>query len=163
MKMFRTAAATLLLFVASTSAVLAADADSSAVSPSHVEIVELAGDTDWSLEPLQLGSRQDVSSRGSVLPALYVSLAALNAYDGYSTNRGLARGAKEANPFMKGLASNSAALWAVKGAAAGASIAVAERLWRKHRRVEAIAVMVVSNGMMAVVAARNASVLRQVR
>lgn len=44
------------------------------------------------------------TSRPIVLPVLYASYAALQAYDVYSTRQGLARGAREANPLMKGVA-----------------------------------------------------------
>jgi len=99
-------------------------------------------------------------SRGAVLPGLYVSLAALQAYDGYSTMTGLQRGAVEANGVMKNVAGNPAALWAVKAGVTTTSIVVAERLWKQNRRGAAIATMIATNGLMAVVAARNASVLR---
>jgi hypothetical protein len=58
------------------------------------------------------------------------------------------------------LASHPGALWVAKGGAAFLSIYTAERLWRRHHRGEAIAVMVISNGIMAAVAASNASVIR---
>jgi hypothetical protein len=64
---------------------------------------------------------------------------------------------------MSGLASHPGALWAVKGGAAFISIYAAERLWRQHRRGQAIAMMAVSNGLMVAVAASNASVLRAQR
>ena len=56
-----------------------------------------------------------------------------------------------------------AAVWAVKAGATAASIFAAERLWHQHRRAEAIAVMIATNGLMAAVAAHNASVLRAQR
>lgn len=114
-------------------------------------------DVDWSLAPVPLGG----SRRGSLLPALYVSLAGLNAFDAYSTSKGLTRGATEANPLMRAVAGNPTMVWIVKAGATGASIAVAERLWRKNRRAQAVAVMMISNGMMAAIAARNGSVLRK--
>lgn len=98
--------------------------------------------------------------RGPLLPSLYVSLIGLQAYDGYSTIRGLSRGASESNPFIRTVTSREATLWAAKGGAAFVSIYVAERLWRQHRRGQAIVLMVVSNGLMAAAAARNASVIR---
>lgn len=101
--------------------------------------------------------------RGSMLPALYVSLSALNALDAHATTTGVRRGAVEANPLMRGVAGNPAATWAVKGGVTAATIVVAERLWRQNRRASAVAVMIVSNGLMAAVAARNASVLQQTR
>jgi hypothetical protein len=100
------------------------------------------------------------ATRGPVLPSLYASLIVLEAYDGYSTTRGLKNGAVESNTFMRRLAAEPAALWAVKGGATFVSIYVAERLWRKNHRGQAIAVMVATNGLMAAVAMNNASVLR---
>jgi hypothetical protein len=102
-------------------------------------------------------------SRGPVLPLLYVSFAALNAYDGSSTLTALKLGAVEGNPVMAGVAARPAALWAVKAGVTTASVVVAERLWRQHHRTAAIVMMVVSNGMMAAVAARNASVIRRLK
>jgi hypothetical protein len=104
--------------------------------------------------------RKVAPTRGSLLPALYVSLIGLEAYDGYSTTRGLKQGATESNRFLSRLAGNPSALWAVKGGAAFASIYLAERLWRKGHRGQAIAAMLLSNGFMAAVARSNASVLR---
>ena len=99
------------------------------------------------------------ATRGPVLPALYTSLIGLQAYDGYSTSRGLRQGAVESNTFMGRVASHPGALWAAKGGAAFLSIYTAERLWRQHHRGEAIAVMLVSNGIMAAVAASNARLI----
>jgi len=99
-------------------------------------------------------------TRGPVLPSLYVSLMGLEAYDGYSTSRGLRHGAIESNTFMRRLAANPSALWAVKGGATFVSIYMAERLWRTNHRGQAVALMVVTNGLMAAVALNNASVLR---
>jgi len=102
-------------------------------------------------------------SRGAVLPTLYVSLAGLQAYDVYATTTGLRRGAVEANGVMKNVAGNPAAMWAVKAGVTTATIVIAEQLWKQHRRTAAIVTMIASNGLMAVVAARNASVLRAQR
>ena len=106
---------------------------------------------------------RDRATRGPALPLLYVSLVGLEAYDAYSTTRGLESGAVEANAFLSRLATNKPALWAVKGGIAVASIYAAERLWRDHRRGQAVAVMVASNALMAAVAVSNASVLRRQR
>lgn len=116
----------------------------------------LAGDTDWSLPPVQVGT----SSRPAALLALYVSYAALQGFDAYTTLHEAQFGAREANPLMSGVAGNSAAMWAVKGGVTVASIYLAERLWHQHRRGQAIALMVASNGVMAAVAAHNLSVMR---
>jgi hypothetical protein len=87
-------------------------------------------------------------------------LAGLNAYDGWSTVKAVRLGAIESNPAVAGIASNAPAMWAVKTGATMASIYAAERLWRRNRKKEAIITMVAVNGVMAMVAARNASVLR---
>jgi hypothetical protein len=101
------------------------------------------------------------AERGPMLPSMYVSLIGLQMYDGYSTNHGLQNGASESNAALGTLARHPAAVWTVKGATAFASIYVAERLWRQHRRGQAIVLMVVSNGIMAAVAANNAAIIRR--
>ena len=83
-------------------------------------------------------------------------------FDGYSTTRALAGGAKEANPVMKGVINTPVVFWSVKAAMAVAPTLVAERMW-KTNKAAAIAVMVVSNGMMAAVAPHNAKMLNRVR
>jgi hypothetical protein len=99
--------------------------------------------------------------RGSVLPTMYAGLIGLQIYDGYSTNRGLKNGASESNAVLGLIAAHPAAVWAVKGGTAFASIFVAERLWRSNHRGQAIALLAVSNGVMAAVAANNAGILRR--
>ena len=115
-----------------------------------------ADEVDSTLPPVRFGEPR----RGALLPVLYVSLAGLNAYDAYSTTKGVSSGARESNPLMRGAAGSPAAIWAIKAGVTSASIVVAERLWRTHKRPQAIGVMIISNGLMAAVAARNASVLR---
>src|SRR5688572_14255831 len=68
-----------------------------------------------------------------VLPALYASYAALQAYDVYSTRQGLARGAREANPLMQGVAGNTSAMVAMKAGVGVATIMAAERLWKTNK------------------------------
>jgi hypothetical protein len=160
--MFRITACALLIIVATALPVRAADSpatqgESAAFSVSAAALP--VKDTDWSLSAPTLGN-----THGALLPSLYVSLGALNAFDAMTTSKGLASGmAAEANPVIRGLAGNPAALWAVKGGATAATIFFAERLWRGNRRTQAIAVMLVSNGMMAAVAAHNTNVLRAAR
>ena len=101
-------------------------------------------------------------SRPAILPALYASYAALQAYDVYSTKSALARGGSELNPLMQGAVKHSGTFVAVKLTAAAAGIIAAERMW-KTNKVGAIAVMVASNSVAAIVAARNARTLRQLR
>jgi hypothetical protein len=102
------------------------------------------------------------AGRPRILPALYVSLTVLQAYDAYSTTVGLSRGAGELNPVMRGIAGNSMTLWTVKAASTAGSIWIAERLWKRNRTA-AILGMVVVNGVMLSVAAHNTDTLRRVR
>jgi hypothetical protein len=111
------------------------------------------------LAPIQIGA----PSRGAVLPLLYASYAGLQAFDATSTLRGVKLGAQEANPLMSGLSGNPAGMWALKAGLTAASIVASEHLWKQHRRGEAIALMVVANGIMAGVAARNAAVVNGLR
>lgn len=121
------------------------------------ETTALATDVDWSLPPIHIGSSH---SRDALLPSLYVSLAALNAFDAYSTSKAVGSGlATEANPAMRGVASHSAAVWAVKGGVTAASILLAEQMWRNHQRAAAIVTMIVVNGMSAAVVANNTRVM----
>jgi hypothetical protein len=78
----------------------------------------------------------------------------------YSTKQALARGAREANPLMQGVIANTGAFIAVKATVAVGTIVAAERLWKTNKPA-AIAVMVASNSVAAIVAARNARTLRQ--
>ena len=98
--------------------------------------------------------------RPAALPALYASYAALQAFDVYSTKQALGRGAREANPLMQGVVGHTGTFVAVKAAVAMTTIVAAERLW-KTNKTAAIAVMVASNSVAAIVAARNARTLRQ--
>lgn len=102
-------------------------------------------------------------SRGIALPVLYGVFAGLQAYDGWSTVSGVRRGAVESNGVIAGAAKDPAAIWALKIGATSASIYAAERMWRRHQRVQAVATMVAVNGMMVAVAARNASAMRQLK
>ena len=109
--------------------------------------------------------KQDIhkaDTRPAVLPTLYTSLAALQFYDGYSTLYGQSRGAREANPTMRWMADSPARLWTVKAATTAVSIAIAERMWKRNR-VGAIVTMAAVNGVAAVVAVHNTSVLQRQR
>jgi hypothetical protein len=101
--------------------------------------------------------------RPSMLPALYATSAALQGYDTFSTLNALRNGAREANPFMKGIVNNPAAFVAMKAGVTTASIMAAEQLWKNHHRAGAIGMMVASNVMMGMVAAHNSRVLSQLK
>ena len=98
-------------------------------------------------------------ARPSILPALYAGSALLQAYDAYSTLKALNLGAVEANPIAQGVVGNPALFIGVKAAVSAASIMAAEKMWKNHHRVAAVATMVATNSIMAMVAANNAKVI----
>jgi uncharacterized protein DUF5658 len=93
---------------------------------------------------------------GALMP-MYVGLVGLQAYDGYSTTRGVRSGGSEQNPLVGGLANQPAAFWTLKAVSTVSTIYFAEQLWRTHHPVQAIVLLAVANGAMAAVAAHNAS------
>ncbi|HEV3056780.1 MAG TPA: DUF5658 family protein [Vicinamibacterales bacterium] len=161
--MIRRAAALVLIFSLLGTPAFASDAASAAKAPapSPAAAADVASEEPLvpGLAPIQIGA----PTRGAVLPLLYGSYAALQAFDAVSTLRGVQLGAQEANPVMSGLSRNPAGMWALKGGLTAASIVAAEHLWKQRRRGEAIALMVVANGIMAGVAARNAAVVNGLR
>ena len=96
--------------------------------------------------------------RPAMLKTLYATSIGLQAFDGVSTYVGLRRGSLEVNPAMQG--STPTTLIVAKTTMTLTTIAIADQLWRQHHRGQAIAVMLISNGVMTAVAARNASILR---
>jgi hypothetical protein len=101
-------------------------------------------------------------SRPAALTGLYASYVALQAYDVYSTRQALALGAQEANPLMQGVVGNTGAFVAMKAGVAVATITAAEKLWKTNKPA-AIGVMIAGNSVAAIVAARNARTLGQLR
>ena len=98
-------------------------------------------------------------TRPLALPVLYVGLAGLQAYDGYATLHGTSGDAHETNPLVGGLAQQPVAFWTIKAASTVTTIYFAEQLWRHRHRTQAVVLMVVANGAMGLVAARNTSIL----
>lgn len=107
------------------------------------------------IEPASLVVVESVpANRPAVLPFLYVTLGAVQAWDLYSTSAALNAGAVEGNPIVAPVASNSGGMIALKLATAGTTVFFAERLWKKNR-VAAIVMMAGINGATAAVAMRN--------
>jgi hypothetical protein len=94
------------------------------------------------------------AKRPVLLPVLYVTLGAVQAWDVYSTSAALNAGAREGNPLVSPVASNRGAMLGVKLVTAGSTIFFVERLWRKNR-VAAIVMMAAINGATAAVAVHN--------
>ena len=147
--MFRVVAVLMLALIVSPISAVAAD--------------ETAAPASTSLGTTPVPRMDNQASRPALLPALYASYAALQVYDAYSTTRALAHGASETNPLLQQVVGRQSAFWAVKASATAGTILAAEHLWRKNNKKGAIAVLVASNAVAAVVAARNASVLRSQR
>jgi hypothetical protein len=92
--------------------------------------------------------------RPALLPALYASLAAVQAWDLYSTSMALKAGAHEANAAAAPFASNKGSMLGLKLATTAGTILCTERMWRKNR-VGAVVLMVAINGATAAVAMHN--------
>jgi len=115
------------------------------------------------LGTIKLAAQFKTPHRPSLLPTLYAGSAMLQGYDAYSTLTAIKSGGVEANPAMKGITKSPAAFVALKAGVPMASIMSAERMWKDNHRVGAVMMMIVSNGMMAAVAAHNASVLQRLQ
>jgi hypothetical protein len=166
--MFRSlAAATVItLFASATPAMAADDLAAPAVNAAAVTVATplvdaavLAASAEPAFQIVDLRPAPKGLARGGVLPALYVSLAGLNAFDAITTLKGTASGAVEANSLMRGAAGSPVAMMAVKGGVTAGSIVLAERLWRSGHRAQAIGMMIASNAMMAAVGVRNSHVI----
>jgi uncharacterized protein DUF5658 len=98
-------------------------------------------------------------SRPPMLMALYVGEVALQTFDGYSTIAGVRQGHREINPLIGPFADRPVAFWTVKALSTATSIVLTERLWRRQHRKEAVVLMIITDGMMTAVGARNAAIL----
>ena len=104
--------------------------------------------------PMTAASYTPQSKRPAILPALYVSLGAMQAWDAYATNSALKAGAREANPAVAPFAGNTGALIGAKAAATVGTIFFSERLWKKNK-VAAIVMLAAINGATAAVSMHN--------
>jgi hypothetical protein len=91
---------------------------------------------------------------------LMVSFAALQVLDAHSTLKALKSGGREANPAMTAIASNGAALFAVKAGSAAVTTYFAEKLSKKHPK-RAVVLMAVLNTAYVAVVAHNYRVARR--
>ena len=91
--------------------------------------------------------------RPVLLPALYVTLGAMQAWDLHSTSAAIRAGAHEANP-VAALATSNGSLLGLKVATTASTIFFAERVWKKNR-VAAVVMMTAINGATAAVAMHN--------
>jgi hypothetical protein len=102
------------------------------------------------------------ASSNAVMRPLYLTFGVLQGLDVYTTRVALARGARETNPLMGGLADKPAALVAVKAAATFGTVYLVERLRIRHPVAAAITMAAIDSAYVMLVV-RNAQVARQAR
>ena len=90
----------------------------------------------------------------AIFTSLYTSFAALQVLDAHSTVRAVNGGAREMNPLVGGMATNTGALLATKAGAAATTIYLTEKV-RKRSKVGALLLMAGINSAYAVIVARN--------
>lgn len=100
------------------------------------------------------GSGLAPQQRPSALVPLYVSFGTLQVLDTHSTSRAIKSGAVEANPMMKGIAGNEAAMLAVKAAGTAGVIFASEKIWKRNKTA-AVIFMIATNAGMAWVVQNN--------
>ena len=134
--------------------------------PISEQVAALAGRTrlaqpDRPLEAQAVGGVEQLGNiayrppgRPASLTPLYFTLTALQALDVHSTLRAVHAGHHGANPLMRGIAGNPAALAAVKGASAAGMVFLTERLWKNHPR-KAVMLLAAVNVVLAAVVANN--------
>ena len=98
--------------------------------------------------------QEPVLKRPAIVSTLYVSLAAMQAWDVYSTTAALKAGAREANPVAAPFTGNPASMIGLKAVSTASTIYIAERMWKKNR-VKAIVVLAAINGATAAVSMHN--------
>jgi hypothetical protein len=99
------------------------------------------------------------TERPAALMPLFASYVALQALDIASTYKGLDAGAREANPIMSGALDSPAEIIAIKAGSAALTIALVNRLSKRHPTA-AIFLMVGVNSAYATIVARNYFVRR---
>jgi hypothetical protein len=123
-----------------------------------VAIVAFGGFSFSATAPAVAAEKDEVTppsaQRPAILPGLYVSLAAMQAWDIYSTRAALQAGAREANPLSRASTRHTASLVGLKAVTTASSIFFAERMWKKSR-VGAVVMLVAINGATAAVSMHN--------
>jgi hypothetical protein len=95
-----------------------------------------------------------VMKRPAALPALYVTFAAMQAWDVYSTSRAVKAGASESNPVAAPFVGNPGSMIGLKVMSTVSAIYFTERMW-KTNPVKAMLVLAAINGATAMVSMNN--------
>ncbi len=91
---------------------------------------------------------------GTSLNAMCVSFAALQVLDLHATFRAIDNGAREANPFLGGIASNKGAMIGLKAATTAGTIYLVQKFGVKNRVASTI-LMAAANSAYAIIVAHN--------
>jgi hypothetical protein len=140
-----------------------AAADEKVSAQATLSALPIAGAAQVGVVNPRLVHRKDdpAASRPLAFSFLYVTNAALQGFDGYSTLKGLESGATERNAMMKSVVGSPAGFIVLKASTATLSIVVAERLRKRDHRVAAFLLMLGANGFMTYVAINNARALAE--
>jgi hypothetical protein len=144
----RLAAASFLLMAAFAAPVAAQEVLDTAPAPTLQEAIDAS--MAQLVAPPPATSRASFERPRALMP-LYASFVALQGLDVHSTSRGIRRGAVEANPLLKGVAGNPAALTAVKAASTAGIIYGVEKLRKKSRAASVILMIGINVGTAYVV------------
>ncbi len=88
------------------------------------------------------------------------SLAVLQGADLFSIHAATVSGASELNPLLNTVGGGPVGQTAVKAALTTSSILLAERVWKKEKRVAAVVAMIAANSLMVFVVHHNIQNIR---
>ena len=143
---------TRLIVAAMLGLTLSGAAPAAAAEKEEMKLVDIGGGVILPMAPMS--DYTPKVDRPAVLPALYATLGAMQAWDMFSTRAALQAGAREANPTAAPFAGNAGSMLGLKAATTASTIFFAERMWKKNK-VGAIVMMVAINGATAAVSMHN--------
>jgi hypothetical protein len=146
--MNRLAILTTIAVLTMSSPALAAEKESSPPMVASTKMTPIA--------PLSTGV---APKRPPILPILYSTFGAFQAWDIYSTTAALKTGARERNPIAAPVAGSPDSLITLKAMSTAGTIYFAERIW-KTNRVAAVILLAAINGGTATISLHN---MRNVR
>ena len=100
------------------------------------------------------GEKEATMKRPAILPAMYVTSAAVQAMDVYSTTMALKAGARESNPVAAPFAGNPGSMIGLKVVSTASAIYFTEKMW-KTNPVKAVLVLAAINSATAMISMHN--------
>ena len=143
---------TRLMLAAILGLTLAGAAPAAAAEKEELKLVDIGGGVILPMAPMS--DYAPKVDRPLILPALYATLGAMQAWDIYSTRAAIQAGAREANPTATAFAGSAGSMLGLKAATTAGTIFFAERMWKKNK-VGAVVMMVAINGATAAVSMHN--------